>query len=112
MVVVILTGPDFQFFSRYGDGFCHGTCLKKCQWICALRVMQVQIMLFPNENMMLFSDTSGGPWYPGRTEKLMRLKYLFTNFLLLPRNMLAGRLGMFDANEEAVAESVVDATML
>ena len=108
----ILTSPGYQFFSRDGDGFCYGTCLKKCQWICVLRVLQVQLMLYPNENIMVFTDTSGGPSYPGREEKLKHLQYLFSNFLLFPRNVLAGKLGMFDANEEAVAENVCEATTL
>ena len=31
-----LGGPGFQFSPRDGDGFCHDTCLKKFQYICAL----------------------------------------------------------------------------
>ena len=72
----------------------------------------VQLMLFLNEKLMTCSDTSGGPAYPGRDKQLKHLEWLFINFLLLPRNVLAGRLGMFDMNEEAVAEKVVEATAI
>ena len=71
------------------------------------RILMVQTMLFPNENLQTYPDTSGGPAYPGRDQKLRHLEWLFINFLLQPRNVLAARLGMYGMNEEAVAEKVV-----
>ena len=56
-----LISPGYQFFHREGDGFCFGGPLKKVQWICDLIILQVQLMLYPNENMLLFTDTTGGP---------------------------------------------------
>ena len=70
----LVGSPGFQFVLLDGDGFCHGTCLKKCQYICALRILMVQTLLFPNENLMTYSDRSGGPAYPGRDIKLRHLE--------------------------------------
>ena len=38
------------------------------------------------------------------------MKYLFSNFLLVSRYVLDSKLGMFDTNEEGIAEKVWEAT--
>ena len=106
----MIANPGYQFFHRERDGFCFGGPLKKVQWICTIMVTQVQIMLYPNEYMQRFEDTTGGPSYAGIKEKLMHLDYLFTKFLLVSKNVLANKLGMYLDNEESLAEKVVEAT--
>ena len=75
-------------------------------------VTQVQIMLYPNEDLERFEDTTGGPTDAGIEEKLMHLEYLFTKFLLVSKNVLANTLGMYLDNEESLAEKVGDATTI
>ena len=67
-------------------------------------------MLYPNENMQRFEDTTGGPSYAGIKEKLMHLDYLFTNFFLVSNNVLANKPGMYLDDKESLAEKVVEAT--
>ena len=67
-------------------------------------------MLYPNENLQRFEDTTGGPSYAGIKEKLMHLDYIFTNFILVSKNVLANKLGMYLDNEESLADKVVEAT--
>ena len=106
----MLPNPGYQFFHHEGDGFSFGGHLKKVQWVCTLIITRVQLMLYPNQNLVLFEDTTGVPTHAGREKKLKHLEYLFSNFLLVFRNVLASKLGMFADNEEAIAEKVVEAT--
>ena len=106
----MLANPGYPFFHREGDGFSFGGPLKKVQWVSTPIITQVQLMFYPNESLLLFEDTTGGPTYAGRKEKLKHLEYLFSNFLLVSRNVLASKLGMFVDNEETIAEKVVEAT--
>ena len=73
-------------------------------------ITQVQILLYPNENLLPFEDSTGGFTYAGIEEKLRHLDYLFTHFLLVTKNVLASKLGMYLDNEESHVEKVVEAT--
>ena len=97
-------------FSRDGDGFCFGSPLKKVQWVLTIVLTQLQIMLYPDENMVHWTSAAGSATYPGQEYKLRHMKYLFDNFLLVSKNVLASRVGMFADSEEALAGTVVDAT--
>ena len=90
----MLVGPGYQFFSRDGDGFCFGNPRKKVQWVCTILLVQVQIMLYPDGNMVLYTSAAGSATYPGQEYKLRHMKYVFDNFLLVSKNTLAGRVGM------------------
>ena len=73
----MLVNPGYQFFYREGDCFSFGGPLKNVQWVCALTITQVQLMLHPKENLLLFEDTTGGPTYAGREEKTQALGVSF-----------------------------------
>ena len=103
----MLVNPGYQFFSRDGDGFCFGSPLQKVQWICTIFLAQVQIMLYPDESMVHYTSASGSATYPGQEYKLQHMKYVFDNFLLVSKNTLASKQGMFVDSEEALAETVV-----
>ena len=67
-------------------------------------------MLYPDENMVHWTSAAGSATYPGQEYKIRHLKYLFDNFLLVSKNVLANRVGMFADSEESLAGVVVDAT--
>ena len=66
----MLTCPGQQLFARDGDGFSYGSPLKKVQWILSIHLTQVQIMLYPDENMNDFPAAEGSISYPGQDLKL------------------------------------------
>ena len=105
----MLTNPGFQFSARDGDGFCFGSPLKKVQWILTIIITQVQIMLYPDENMKDFTSALDSTTYPGQDFKLRHMQYVFDNFLLVSKNVLASRVGMYNDSEEALAGVVVEA---
>ena len=67
-------------------------------------------MLYPDENMVHWTSAAGSATYPGQEYKIRHLKYSFDNFLLVSKNVLANRVGMFADSEESLAGVVVDAT--
>ena len=78
----MLVNPGHQLFHREVDGFCMGDPLKKVQWICTVVLTQLQILLYPNENMQLSDYSTGGPTYAGIEEKLRHLSYIFETLSL------------------------------
>ena len=80
------------------------------QWVLAIVLTQLQIMLYPDENMVHWTSAAGSATYPGQECKLRHLKYLFDNFLLVSKNVLASRVGMLADSTEALAGVVVEAT--
>ena len=66
-------------------------------------------MLYPDENMNDFTAAEGSVSYPGQDLKLQHMRWLFENFLLVSKNVLANKFGMYNDSEEAVAGVVVEA---
>ena len=81
----MVTCPGQQFFARDGDGFCYGSLLKKVQWVLTMHLTQVQIMLYPDENMTDFTAAEGSVSYPRQDLKLQHMQWLFENFLLVSK---------------------------
>ena len=84
----MLSCPGHQLCCRDGNGFSCGGPLKKVQWILSIAITQIQIMLYPDENMTNFTGAEGSVSYPGQNLKLHHLGWLFGNFLLVSKNVL------------------------
>jgi hypothetical protein len=105
----MLACPGHQLFCRGGDGFSYGGPLKKVQWILSIAITQIQIMLYPDENMANFTASEGSVSYPGQNLKLQHMSWLFETFLLVSKNAPTNKFGMSSDSEEAVAKVVVEA---
>ena len=103
----MLACPGQQFSARAGDGFSYGSPLTNVQWILSILITQVHLMLYPDENMNDFTAAEGSVSYPGQDLKLWHMQWLFENFLLGSKNLLASKFGMYNDSEEAVAGLVV-----
>ena len=72
----------------------------------------VQILLCPDEDLTHFVNSAGEPAYLRVDEKLKHLSYLFTHFLIVTKNVLAAKLGMFLDHEEVLGGNVIEATTI
>ena len=102
--------PACQFFSRDGNGICVGTALKKVQYVCTQRIVMLQTLLCPTENMQTWRTEAADPEYPGQKIKLLHAQWFFATFLTAPRNVLATHLSSWDGDDEVYAQQVVCAT--
>ena len=82
---------------------------QKVQWILSIAITQIQIMLYPDENMANFTAAEGSVRYPGQNLQLQHTSWLFENVLLVSKNVLTNKFGMSNGSEEAVAKVVVEA---
>ena len=70
----------------------------------------LQAILYPTENFQTWSEEAGAAAYPGQEMKLWHCKWLFENYIMVVRNVLAAHIGMWDGDDESAAYQVVLAT--